>query len=226
MSRSPSYPYLHVDSFAVFVAQEDIDALVQRFEPDAALFEPVQKTITDHVGESALMTIIVTHGAEFLLLPFNDFHHELDFEIGLTLDRASTILAFEQAIASRGWEYESGTMEQDETRPYYLIPTRSGAFPCFFVVSSTNVAENEYRTSFKSLHAGVRSGAVNASVDFAAQFCHPDIAGRFTFEARKQNRFISASFETDLPRSVEMDEQIGGFRFGVRDSIWTVSVAE
>lgn len=225
ISSGAPFPYLHVESFAVFVAQETIDALIRRFDSDPQVFEPVQKTVTDHVGESGLMTIIVTHGAELLLLPFNHFHYELDYEIGLTIDHSRTIPELEQSMSSLGWEYESGTMEQDGTRSYYLIPTRSGAFPGFFAVSSLDVTRNTYLTSLQSFTAGVRTGAISAAVEFAATFLHAETA-MFRFKETKRNRFISASFNTDLPQSLVMDERIGCLRFEVRDTVWNVSVAE
>ena len=84
-------------------------------------------------------------------------------------------------------EYESGMMEQDETTPYYLIPTRPGVFPGFFVASSLDVAENQYLASLKAPYAGVETSIVE-SAELNGQI------GCFQFEVRDAIwRFLSQS---------------------------------
>jgi len=82
-----------------FAKPETIEKAIVFSAGNLKLFQTETVTVTDHTGESGALTFLFTPRVEITLAPFNSFHYLGDFEIGLSIEPASSISDVENLLS-------------------------------------------------------------------------------------------------------------------------------
>lgn len=158
---------------------------------------------------------------EFILSPFNHFHYQGDFEVGLTLLPDRSIAQLEQALAENGFQFESGHFEGNTEKEYYLIPRKDGVFTPFFVISNKDPKLNRYLGNVSENCAKVTAASFATTQEFAKLV---GLGGQINFRSSSEEKppFVSVTMEIEQSRAEEERVEVGELEMTFTAKRWDI----
>lgn len=211
-----------IEGILVFLSVDEIDGIEDSIRHSKSeLLSCESKEVTDHRDEVGQILSVRVQDVELNFIPFNHFHHQYSFEIGLSITPTNTIEGVRETLSKDGYDFEFGYFDDGETE-CYLIPRWNNRFTPFSVSSYADTDRNPYLPGIRRVRFQVEKHSFDATCQFAEFVGSSD---RFSISAGEEKRFTSIEFGLSSHR-VPIQERVtvGRINLNVLDTAMTCSI--